>query len=138
MNRERYAIGVIRYGNTLLLRRYDDQKSIDMNDVGHVFDQMCTANYQPGSTYKQLIEGNIGNFRTLITADIDAVSQENGSTIELKCRRDHNEQYFDDIWLQVYLSKLNNLIKIYGDKSENCFFSHIQWYSINVMVMPIE
>jgi hypothetical protein len=110
MNNEEYGMGVIRYGNTLLLRRYDHQISMNTNSPGIVFKRMCTPNYPPGAGYKKLIEGNIGNLRTLITAEIDAVSQENGKPIELKCKREGDDRHFDDIWLQAYLSKFNNLI----------------------------
>jgi hypothetical protein len=110
INREEYVMGVIRYGNTLLLRRYDRQEPMDMNFFAHVFKQMCTPDYPPGASYKKLIEGNIGNLRTLITAETDAVSRENGNSIELKCKREGDERYFEDFWLQAYLSKFNNLI----------------------------
>jgi len=109
MNKGQYVIGVIRYGNTLLLRRYDHQRAMNLNDVGQVFKQMCTPDYPPDASYKKLIEVNIGNLRTLITTDINAVSQENGK-IKLKCKSGHNEGNFNDLWLQAYLSKFNNLI----------------------------
>ncbi|UJR18315.1 hypothetical protein I4U23_005217 [Adineta vaga] len=53
---------------------------------GHRFEKMCTPNYQTDSSYHFLIKGNIGNFKILTTAEIDAVSEANNEAIELKCR----------------------------------------------------
>ncbi|CAF1272770.1 unnamed protein product [Adineta steineri] len=106
MNAEKYAVGVMRYGRTLLLRRYD-RRSINRNNVGFLFEEMCTPSYPPGAEYKYLIEGRIGTLRALVTAEIDAVSNENTQTnnsIELTCRKEEKIHNRVDAWLQMFLS----------------------------------
>jgi hypothetical protein len=59
-----------------------------------------------------LIQGRIGNLRTLITAETDAVSKANGEAIELKCRQTNSDipdQYWPGYWLQAFLGKFDNL-----------------------------
>jgi hypothetical protein len=106
MNNEDYVIGVQRFGPTLFLRRYD-HRIVNMNDYGHRFEQMCTPNYHLTANYYQLVEGCFGNLRTLITAETDAISEQN-EAIELKCRSDPNipENDLSQYWLQAFLGKL--------------------------------
>ncbi|CAF1232122.1 unnamed protein product [Adineta steineri] len=106
MNVKIYAVGVMRYGKTLLLRRYG-RRSVNRNDVGILFEEMCTPNYPSGAEYKYLIEGRIGTLRTLVTAEIDAVSNgnnQNNNSIELTCRKEEKFQNKVDVWLQTFLS----------------------------------
>ena len=106
MNAEEYIIGVIRRGGTLFLRRYDN-RPVNRNDPGHLFKQMCTPGYTLPAEYKHLIAGNIGTFRTLITAEIDAVSPDNGSCLQLKCPQRGVNLRLDDKWLQMFLGEFN-------------------------------
>jgi len=79
-----------------------------MSDVGHRFEHICTPGYASDVDYGQLIEGHIGELRTLITAEVDAVFRRSKKSIELKCQQRINDTYFPDTWLQAFLSKLNN------------------------------
>jgi hypothetical protein len=78
-----------------------------MGNIGHRFEQMCTPNYHPRATYHRLVEGYIGDLRTLIAAEIDAISEGNGVAIELKCKSDDNMSIETrcDYWLQAFLGK---------------------------------
>jgi hypothetical protein len=107
MNNEDYVIGVQRFGPTLFLRRYD-HRIVDMNDYGHRFEQICTPNYHLAANYYQLVEGHFDNLTTLITAETDAISEQNGEAIELKCRLnpDIPQNDLSQYWLQAFLSKL--------------------------------
>ena len=115
MNVGRYAVGVMRHGKTLLLRRYG-RRSVNRNDFGFLFEEMCTPGYPSGAQYKYLIDGTIGTFRTLVTAEIDAVSDEgnqHNNSIELTCRKGKNIQDRTDVWLQTFLSKFDEFIPCY-------------------------
>ena len=113
-NAEEYIIGVTRRGKTLFLRRYDDRQrnqndqQMDRNDPGHLFQQMCTPGYNLQAEYKHLIAGRIGTFQTLITAEIDVVSPDDGSFLELKSPLyDTSNLHLDDKWLQMFLGRFN-------------------------------
>jgi hypothetical protein len=111
MNTEDYVVGVQKLGRTLFLMRHD-RRTVNMNDPGHRFEQLCTPDYNLRASYHQLIQGRIGNLRTLIKAETDAISRANGEAIELKCRRtnlDIPDQYWRDYWLQAFLGKFDNL-----------------------------
>ncbi|CAF1349483.1 unnamed protein product [Adineta steineri] len=113
MNNEDYVISVQKFGNTVFLRRHDE-RSDTMDDVGHRFERLCTPDYKNEASYYQLIEGNIGNLRTLISGETDAVV-ENEHAIELKCSTYNNLywKYLDQNWLQTFLSKC--MILIYNE-----------------------
>jgi hypothetical protein len=106
MNNENYTIGVIRFGSNLFLRRYDTYRSIDKNDIGYRFEQMCTTGNHLDGNYLQLVAGQISSLKTLIIAETDAMERQTGQSIELKCQKkssgSHNQQ---DWWLQAFLSK---------------------------------
>lgn len=109
MNNEKYAVGVMRHGRTLLLRRYGIL-TINRNDLGFLFEEMCTPGYPQDAEYKYLIKATIGTFRTLLVAEIDAVAPRDNlnapnNSLELKCSRAENLQRTDDTWLQTFLSK---------------------------------
>jgi hypothetical protein len=107
MNDKDYVIGVQKFGPTIFLRRYD-RRRVNMNDYGYQFEQMCTPNYDLTANYFQLVEGRFGNLRTLITAETDAIYEQNEEAIELKCRLNPNipENDSSQYWLQAFLSKL--------------------------------
>ncbi|CAF3858825.1 unnamed protein product [Rotaria sp. Silwood1] len=109
MNDEDYIISVVRIDSTLFLRRYAAYSGIDRNDVGYRFEQMCTTkNGSFDGNYHQLIEGRIGELRTLILAETDAIKQENGESIELKCQQQRlRKSQEHDWWSQAFLGKLN-------------------------------
>jgi hypothetical protein len=107
MNVGKYAVGVMRHGRTLLLRRYG-RRSVNRNDIGYLFEQICTPDYPSSVEYKYLIEGTIGTLRTLITAEINAVPKESDNSIELTRRKQELNQNRSDVWLQTFLSKLGN------------------------------
>ncbi|CAF1686932.1 unnamed protein product [Rotaria magnacalcarata] len=107
LNDEDYIISVMRFDNTIFLRRHAAYHSIDRNDKGYRFEEMCTttSNYLNGD-YHQLTEGRIGELRTLILAETDAIKQENGEAIELKCHKNLPGKWMQhDWWSQSYLSK---------------------------------
>jgi hypothetical protein len=107
MNDEDFVITVTRFDSTLLLRRYAAYNRIDRNDPGYRFEQMCTTNdgYYDGN-YQQLIEGQIGELRTLMLGETDSIRRENRDSVELKCqRRDLAKSMEHDWWSQVFLSK---------------------------------
>lgn len=105
MNNENYTIGVVRFGSNIFLRRYDTYRSIDKNDIGYRFEQMCTTgNYLDGN-YLKLIAGQIGSLKTLIIAETDAIERRTGQSIELKCNKKSGNQYQQDWWLQAFLGK---------------------------------
>ncbi|CAF1299638.1 unnamed protein product, partial [Adineta steineri] len=110
MNKEDYVISVQKIGNTVFLRRHDERPDT-MNDVGHRFERLCMPDYNIEASYYQLIEGNIGNLRTLISGETDAVV-ENEHAIELKCsKRDTmNSNYLDQPWLQTFLSGVDVIV----------------------------
>jgi hypothetical protein len=105
MNNENYTIGVVKFGSTVFLRRYDTYTSINRNDIGYRFEQMCTTGTYLDGNYFQLIEGHIGSLRTLITGEIDTIDQQNGQSIELKCCKKNGDREQQDWWLQAFLSK---------------------------------
>jgi hypothetical protein len=107
-NKEDYVLSVMKFGSTLFLRRHHDD-GIRENDVGRRFERMCTPGYHLTASYNQLIEGHMGNLRTLIIAETDAVSRENGKAIELKCRSNQGIRQRRDCWLQTFFGKINNL-----------------------------
>lgn len=114
--REEFAVGVMRHGNTLLLRRYYGRRNINRNDPGFLFEEMCTPGYPANAEYKYLIQGKIGSLKTLVTAEIDAVSNEgnqNNRSIELTCRREENIRGRANVWFQTFLSKLDDFIEFY-------------------------
>jgi hypothetical protein len=93
MNTGEYVIGVMNHGGTLLLRRYDKRK-VDKNAIEFLFEQICTTDYDFGFNYYHLVEGQIGELRILIIAEIDAISQEDGNSIELATQQgdyNHND-----------------------------------------------
>ena len=109
MNKEDYVVGVKRIGSTLFLRRHDD-RHVDLNDQGHRFEQMCISDYHHKASFHQLVEGNIGILKTLITAETDAVRRQTHQTIELKSRLNRNDISRPiDCWLQAFLSKFTKL-----------------------------
>lgn len=104
MNAAEYAVGVMHCDKTLLLRRYG-RRSVDRNDLGYLFKTMCTPGYPSGVGYKYLIEGTIGALRTLVTARIDAVPNEdnqNNNSVELRCRKNENIQNRGTVWLKTF------------------------------------
>jgi hypothetical protein len=105
MNNENYTIGVVRFGSTIFLRRYDTYRTIDKNDIGYRFEQMCTPNSYLDGNYLQLIEGKIGTLKTLIIAEVDGIERRTGQSIELKCHKNSGNQHQQDRWLQAFLSK---------------------------------
>jgi hypothetical protein len=105
MNNENYTIGVVRFGSTIFLRRYDTYRTIDKNDIGYRFEQMCTPNSYLDGNYLQLIEGKIGTLKTLIIAEVDGIERRTGQSIELKCHKNSGNQHQQDWWLQAFLSK---------------------------------
>ncbi|CAF3655111.1 unnamed protein product [Adineta steineri] len=110
MNNEVYTIGVIKFGSSIFLRRYDTYQTINRNDIGYRFEQMCTTgNYLDGN-YIQLIEGHIGTLKTLMTGETDAVERRTGQSIELKCHRKPDNQDIQDWWLQAFLSGVTKVI----------------------------
>ncbi|CAF1017138.1 unnamed protein product [Adineta steineri] len=121
-------VGVVRCGKTLFLRRYDRRRA-NQNDAGYQFERMCTPGYDLEVEYKYLIEGYIGNFQTLITAQVHSVSEDDGLPIELKCpelkcSRSNCPQlkcpelkclegdgklHLDEKWLQMFLGGVEKL-----------------------------
>ena len=110
MNNENYVIGVKRIGTTLFLRRHD-QRSVNKNDVGSRFEQMCRPNYRLNAEFKLLVENYIGNLRTLITAETDVVCEQTNQPIELKSRLNTNKiSQPIDRWFQAFLSQFMKYI----------------------------
>ena len=111
MNNEDYVVGVKRIGATLFLRRQGD-RHVDLSDVGYRFEKMCIPDYSHDSSFRQLVEGNIGTLKTLITAETDAVRRRSKKTLELKSRLMRNDIRCPlDCWLQAFLSKFTILNK---------------------------
>ncbi|CAF4119648.1 unnamed protein product [Adineta steineri] len=110
MNNENYVISVQKIGSTVFLRRHDEHPDA-MNSFGHRFERLCTPGYITKASYYQLIDGNIGKLRTLISAETDAVIT-NEHAIELKCSTysNMNWNYLDQPWLQTFLSKCMILV----------------------------
>ncbi|CAF1364925.1 unnamed protein product [Adineta ricciae] len=105
LNRAKYVMGVTKIGTTLFLRRHD-KRSMDLNANGFRFERMCSRQYDQQLNFKQLIEGQIGDFATLITAQADAVHRPTHRAIELKCRSSgKNISNSTDFWLQAFLGK---------------------------------
>lgn len=104
MNDEDYVVGVQKFGQTLFLRRYGYRR-VNMDDSGHRFEEMCTPNYRLKAYHYQLIEGQLDNIKTLITAETDAVDRQNHQAIELKCRINGDVPAHDrsQYWLQAFL-----------------------------------
>ncbi|CAF1339333.1 unnamed protein product [Adineta steineri] len=121
-------VGVARCGKTLFLRRYDRRRA-NQNDAGYQFERMCTPGYDLEVEYKYLIEGYIGNFQTLITAQVHSVSEDDGLPIELKCPElkcsrsncsqlkcpelkcleEDGKLHLDEKWLQMFLGGVEKL-----------------------------
>lgn len=106
---ENYAIGVRKMGSMLFLRRHD-HRVVDMSDVGHRFEQMCTPDYNVHASYHELVEGCIGDLRMLISAETDAVTEDN-KAIELRCtlKPELDNRKGHDLWLQTFLSKFDEI-----------------------------
>jgi len=110
MNKDKYVIGVMCHRSKLLLRRYENQP-FNRNDIGHLFERMCTPGFAADVEYQHLIGGQIGTLKTLITSQIDAVSTENNGSIELKCREQElRPEKIRDIWFQMFLSKFDDSV----------------------------
>jgi hypothetical protein len=107
MNNENYTIGVVRFGSTIFLRRYDTYETVDKSDIGYRFEQMCTADNYLDGNYLQLIAGQIGSLKTLITGEVDAIERQTRQSIELKCHKKGGHQHQHDWWLQAFLSESN-------------------------------
>ncbi|CAF1476467.1 unnamed protein product [Adineta ricciae] len=133
-NNEDYIISVARVGSTIFLRRHPSYRSVDRNDVGFRFEQMCTIqNGFVDGTYHRLVEGRIGELRVLILAETDAVKQENfRESIELKCQQKFvNKSKQHDWWLQAFLGGTNTIIhgrRLNADRSQ---ITHIKEYDIS-------
>ncbi|CAF1509011.1 unnamed protein product [Adineta ricciae] len=129
-----YIISVARVGSTIFLRRHPSYRSVDRNDVGFRFEQMCTIqNGFVDGTYHRLVEGRIGELRVLILAETDAVKQENfRESIELKCQQKFvNKSKQHDWWLQAFLGGTNTIIhgrRLNADRSQ---ITHIKEYDIS-------
>ncbi|CAF1360293.1 unnamed protein product [Adineta steineri] len=108
MNKGDYVISVMKFGSTLFLRRHDDKRG-EWNNVGQQFERMCTPGYHRIGTYNQLIEGHIGNLRTIIVAETDAISIEDGKAIELKCRSNQQIKDRHDSWIETFFGGVETI-----------------------------
>ena len=110
MSDEDYVVGVQKFGPTLFLRRYD-HRFVNRNDYGYRFEQMCTSGHDLQANYFQLIEGHVGDLRTLITGETDAVDEQDGQAIELKCLLNGilREQDCNRYWLQAFLGGVTTI-----------------------------
>ena len=99
-----------KFGKTLFLRRHDERNN-NYSNTGHRFERLCTRTYNKNASYYQLVEGTIGNLRTLIFAETDAVF-DNEDPVELKCSFENHldDDRRSDVWLQAFLSKFKFLI----------------------------
>lgn len=103
MNNENYVVGVQRIGRTLFLRRHDE-RHVDRNNVGYRFERMCRPAYRLDAQFYLMVERSIGNLRTLITAETDAVCEQTKQPLELKSRlRTNKINQPLDCWLQAFL-----------------------------------
>ncbi|CAF4038197.1 unnamed protein product [Adineta steineri] len=110
MNKNLYVMGVKKIGKTFFLRRHD-KRFVDKNQAGYRFEQMCIREYNSSTCFKQLVEGNIGTFKTLITAETDAIDEQTHQGIELKSRYNSIDIYDqEDSWLQTFLSDTRTII----------------------------
>ncbi|CAF2107848.1 unnamed protein product [Rotaria magnacalcarata] len=133
LNDEDYIISVMRFDNTIFLRRHAAYYSIDRNDKGYRFEEMCTttSNYLDGD-YHQLTEGRIGELRTLILAETDAIKQENGEAIELKSHKNLSGKWMQhDWWSQAYLSGTNTIIHGRQSNNQASEISHLVEYRVS-------
>lgn len=106
MNNEDFVINVALFGSTLFLRRFLRYRTTNTNDIGFRFEEMCTDKCNSNSYYNELIDGQIGNYKTLMMGETDAVDKLNGESVDLKCKKppaSKKDQH--DWWLQAYLCK---------------------------------
>lgn len=105
MNDESFVLNVVRFGSTLYLRRFAKYRTVDKNNVGFRFEEMCTDPSNRKYDFNQLIRSRIGQYEVLMMCETDAINERNES-VELKCKKsDASKSDELDWWLQAHLSK---------------------------------
>ncbi|CAF0885665.1 unnamed protein product [Adineta ricciae] len=132
MNNEDYVISVQKFRETLFLRRHDERNN-NRSSIGHRFERLCTPTYDMNASYYQLVEGTIGNLRTLISAETDAVF-DHEDPVELKCSYSNHlaDDRRSDVWLQAFLSGVKRII--FGQYSETVYATRLKGEIQNISV----
>ncbi|CAF1378754.1 unnamed protein product [Adineta ricciae] len=118
LNEAKYVVGVKKIDQTLFIRRHD-KRSIDFNSTEFRFERMCSHEHHQHLRFKRLIEGQIGDFATLITAQADAIHRQTGQAIKLKSRTNGNDiGNRADCWLQAFLGSAQSVVVGYCTTEE--------------------
>lgn len=135
-----YACHVIVTKKCVFLHRILNESLQDRpSHWGYKFEQLCTnqgiqADVTPNDNVNSIVQASIGNYKTLIACEIDAI--EGQVYIELKLISNHiktiSRNRFQNFWIQCYLSKVKKLAV--GFRSKNGVLKHVKMYSTKFML----
>lgn len=105
-NDDKCVVNIVRFGSTLFLRRFSKHGTVNKNDVGYRFEEMCTTNGVSNVDFNILTDGRIGEYRILMMSETDAIDPVNGKSVELKSKKSNiSKLEKHDWWLQAFLSE---------------------------------